>query len=65
MIQFTIEVASEKHIPYVKEILLTIEEAAKDRGTGIAKRNPDYVAQKMREGKAVIAMDGDKFAGFS
>jgi hypothetical protein len=39
MIQFSIEVASEKHIPYVKEILYTIEEAAKDRGTGIAKRN--------------------------
>ena len=65
MINFNIEVASEKHIPYVAEILHTIEEAAKDRGTGIAKRNPEYVAQKMREGKAVIAMDGDKFAGFS
>ena len=65
MIHFNIEVASEKHIPYVAEILQTIEEAAKDRGTGIAKRNPEYVAQKMREGKAVIAMDGDKFAGFS
>lgn len=65
MIHFNIEVASEKHIPYVAEILQTIEDAAKDRGTGIAKRNPDYVAQKMREGKAIIAMDGDKFAGFS
>ena len=50
MINFSIEVASEKHIPYVAEILHTIEEAAKDRGTGIAKRNPEYVAQKMREG---------------
>ena len=65
MTNFSIEVASEKHIPYVAEILQTIQEAAKDRGTGIAKRNPEYVAQKMREGKAVIAMDGDKFAGFS
>ena len=65
MIQFSIEVAAEKHIPYVAEILRTIEEAAKDRGTGIAKRNPEYVAQKMREGKAVIAMNGDQFAGFS
>ena len=41
MIQFSIEVASEKHIPYVAEFLQTIEEAAKDRGTGIAKRNPE------------------------
>ena len=48
MIHFNIEVASEKHIPYVAEILQTIEEAAKDRGTGIAKRNPEYGAQKMR-----------------
>lgn len=62
---FTIEVANEKHIPYVNEILQTIEDAAKVRGTGIAKRKPEYVAQKMREGKAIIAMDGDKFAGFS
>lgn len=62
---FTIEVASEKHIPYVDEILKTIEDAAKVRGTGIAKRKPEYVAQKMREGKAIIAMDGDNFAGFS
>ena len=65
MIQFSIEVASEKHIPYVAEILQTIEEAAKDRGTGIAKRNPEYVAQKIREVKAVIAMNGNQFAGFS
>ncbi|MBP5691996.1 MAG: GNAT family N-acetyltransferase, partial [Bacteroidaceae bacterium] len=40
-------------------------EAAKVRGTGIAKRNHEYVANKMREAKAVIALDGDKFAGFS
>ena len=64
MINFNIEVASEKHIPYVAEILHTIEEAAKDRGTGIAKRNPEYVAQKMKEGKAIIALAGDEFAGF-
>ncbi len=61
---FTIEIATEKHIPYVPEILKTIEDATKVRGTGIAKRNPDYVAKKMKEGKAIIAMHGDEFAGF-
>ena len=61
---FTVEVASEKHIPYIPEILKTIEDATKVRGTGIAKRKPEYVEQKIREGKAVIAMNGDKFAGF-
>ena len=59
-----VEVASEKHVAYVDEILHTIEEAAKVRGTGIAKRDPEYVTKKIREGKAIIAMDGDKFVGF-
>lgn len=59
-----IMVASEKHLSYVDTILDTIEIAAKNRGTGIARRSPEYVKQKMLEGKAIIAMDGDKFAGF-
>ena len=57
-------VANEKHLAYVETILDTIEKAAKVRGTGIAKRSPEYVKQKMLEGKAIIALDGDKFAGF-
>ena len=36
--ELTVEVASDKHLIYVDEILKTIEEAAKVRGTGIAKR---------------------------
>lgn len=58
-------VADESHIKYVDTILQTIADAAKVRGTGIAKRSPEYVATKMREAKAVIALQGDKFAGFS
>lgn len=58
-------VADESHIKYVDTILSTIEAAAKVRGTGIAKRNPEYVKQKMLEGKAVIALYGEEFAGFS
>lgn len=57
-------VAGEEHIPYVPEILQTIEDAAKVRGTGIAKRTPEYIEQKMREGKAIIAFVNDEFAGF-
>lgn len=63
--ELTIEVASEKHLVYVDEILKTIEDAAKVRGTGIAKRKPEYVAQKIKEAKAVIALKGERFAGFS
>ncbi len=64
MSEITVEVASLKHLPYVPEILKTIEDAAKVRGTGIAKRKPEYVENKIREGKAIIAMDGDNFVGF-
>lgn len=59
-----IQVATEEHLPYVDVILQTIADAAKVRGTGIAKRNPDYVALKIKEGKAIIALNGDEFAGF-
>ena len=58
-------IADESHISYVDTILSTIEAAAKVRGTGIAKRDPEYVKKKIREGKAVIALYGDEFAGFS
>lgn len=57
-------VADESHLGYVDTILDTIEKAAKVRGTGIAKRSPEYVKQKMLEGKAIIALAGDQFAGF-
>ncbi|EFA43114.1 hypothetical protein HMPREF0645_2467 [Hallella bergensis DSM 17361] len=65
MEEIQVMVADETHIKYVDTILRTIEEAAKVRGTGIAKRSPDYVATKMKEAKAVIALQGEKFAGFS
>lgn len=57
-------VAQEEHIQYVPVILQTIEDAAKVRGTGIAKRTPEYVEQKIREGKAIIALIDNEFAGF-
>ena len=61
----SVEVASEKHLAYIGEILQTIEAAAKVRGTGIAQRKPEYIAQKINEAKAVIAMYDGRFAGFS
>lgn len=65
MKEVQVMVADESHIKYVDTILQTIADAAKVRGTGIAKRSPEYVATKMREAKAVIALDGERFAGFS
>ena len=62
--QLTIQIANEGHLGYVQAILDTIEAAAKVRGTGIAKRSPEYVELKMKEGKAIIALMGNEFAGF-
>jgi GNAT superfamily N-acetyltransferase len=65
-VEIKVIVADASHEKYVDEILETISAAAKVRGTGIAKRTHEYVAQKMREGKAVIALAGEEkdFAGF-
>ena len=65
-VEIKVIIADASHEKYVDEILETISAAAKVRGTGIAKRTHEYVAQKMREGKAVIALAGEQeeFAGF-
>ena len=62
--QIEILIAGEEHLWYVPVILQTIEDATKVRGTGIAKRSPEYLEQKMREGKAIIALIDKEFAGF-
>ena len=59
-----IVIADKSHIIYAEIICETIAEAAKVRGTGIAKRKPEYIATKMENGNAVIALDGETFAGF-
>lgn len=58
-------VADAEHEVYVDTIIETIREAARRRGTGIAERTHEYVATKMREGKAILALHGEKFVGFS
>jgi GNAT superfamily N-acetyltransferase len=59
-------VAGPEHEIYVDTILDTIAEAAKVRGTGIARRTHEYLTKKMMEAKAVIALAKDgTFAGFS
>lgn len=57
-------VANESHFKYAQIICDTIAESAKVRGTGIAKRTPEYIQKKLSNGNAIIALDGDKFAGF-
>ncbi len=61
---FTIQVAGSEHRSYAEAICALIEEAAKARGIGIAKRDPAYIHAKIEEGKAIIALHGDELAGF-
>ncbi|MBS1524347.1 MAG: GNAT family N-acetyltransferase [Bacteroidetes bacterium] len=62
---FDIQVASAQHVDFAQMICDEMAESAKARGTGIAKRSAEYVANKMLEGKAVIALHKDgTWAGF-
>ena len=62
---FNIYIASEADFKFAEQICQEMEESAKARGTGIAKRSPDYIREKMREGKAVIALTKEnEWAGF-
>ena len=51
-----IRVATPADSHYATVITGEMESSAMARGTGIAKRSPEYVEQKMQEGKAVIAV---------
>jgi GNAT superfamily N-acetyltransferase len=57
-------VADRTHFKYASIICDTIEESAKIRGTGIAKRTPEYIQKKMENGNAIIALRGEDFVGF-
>ncbi len=57
-------IANESHFKYAEIICDTIAESAKVRGTGIAKRTPEYICKKLSNGNAVIALDEGNFAGF-
>ncbi len=59
-----IVIANESHIKYASVISETISESAKVRGTGIAKRTPEYIIKRLVNGNVVIALDGERFAGF-
>ena len=61
---YTVRIADASHIKYIPDILSAIYEASKVKGNSIVMRDPEYLAVKMREGKAVIALCDNEFAGF-
>jgi hypothetical protein len=54
--QLIIRVANILDTHYAIRITDEMASSAKARGTGIAKRTPEYIAAKILEGKAVIAL---------
>jgi hypothetical protein len=63
--EFQIKIADQTHQDFAPIICDEMESSAMARGTGIAKRSPDYIREKMREGKAVIAFSKEGvWAGF-
>lgn len=61
----TVKFAEPEHAKYSDLIVKLIYESALQRGTGIAKRTPEYIAQKINGGKSVVALHGDRLVGFS
>lgn len=57
-------ITNDNHLPYAKTICELIETSAKERGTGIARREVDYIENKILKGDAILALDEGKFVGF-
>jgi len=60
-----VRIANSGDSDFAETITAEMEESAKARGTGIAKRSAQYIIQKMIEGKAVIALlEDNTWVGF-
>ncbi len=57
--------AKPEDAQYAELIVKLIYESALQRGTGIAKRSPEYIAAKINGAKSVVALHGDRLVGFS
>ena len=62
----TVRVALPADVKYAEDIVNEIYISSQERKTGIARRTPEYICEKILAGKAVIAIsDNGEFAGFS
>ena len=61
-----VTVAGPEHLKYAQQICDEVYVSALERKTGIARRTPEYICEKMLGGKGVIALtDEGELAGFS
>ncbi|MDE6078784.1 MAG: GNAT family N-acetyltransferase [Duncaniella sp.] len=64
--QIKVIFATDEHVEHAERICTLIYESALQRGTGIARRSPEYIAKKITSGKAVVALtDDNRLIGFS
>ena len=61
----TVKYAEPEHAKFAEHIVKLIYEGSLQRGTGIANRTPEYIANKINGGKSVVALHGDRLVGFS
>jgi GNAT superfamily N-acetyltransferase len=60
-----ITIASEAHLVYVNQIEQALLNASRQKGTGIAVRNSEYLTDKIMQGKSIVAFSDDgEWAGF-
>jgi GNAT superfamily N-acetyltransferase len=60
-----VRLAKAADVIFAKEITVEMEASAIARGTGIAKRSPELICEKILDGKAVIALTNyGKWVGF-
>ncbi|MEZ4926956.1 MAG: GNAT family N-acetyltransferase [Saprospiraceae bacterium] len=63
--QIIVRIASSDDEVYAYQITEEMAHSALKRGTGIARRSPEYICYKMREGKAIIAFTSSgRWVGF-
>jgi len=63
--QIIVRVAQAADAGYAQQITDEMALSAQARGTGIARRSPEYIVEKITEGKAVIAVTSSgKWVGF-
>ena len=64
-LNFIIDIAQPEHFHCAEALCGMYKISAQERGTGIARRSPQYIREKIEEGKAVIAFSPEgELAGF-
>ena len=64
MSAISVIIAGVEHLCYAQTVSTLLEASAKARRTGRGWRDPEFIASKMLEGNAIIALHHDQLVGF-